>query len=274
MVTRTLPLRQVDWSQAGKERLLAVKGDPFLYARWERVVLLHFAVEPQTLRSQIRPPFELELHAGTGVVSVVAVTMRRFRPARRASCAAWPFALISRQAFLNLRTYVRLGSEPGALFLWGWLSQPLRVPMPSGMFGLPYAFASSRYEHRHETGKLDGQVRSRAMAGRFAYQARIDPRAPLATCEPGTLSEFAMERYTGFFSRRDERRVFRAWHPPWRQVPIAAEIEDRGLLDAACPWFRAARLIGANYSPGFETVWLGKAHRIVAPRRRHRALST
>ena len=273
MPAGALPLKQIDWSEKGKRRLVSVKGDPFLFARWERVVFLHFAVEPRTLRLQVRAPFDLELHEGKGVVSVAAVTMRRFRPVRRASLAAWPFVFNSRQAFLNLRTYVRLGDEPGVLFLWGWLSRPLRLPLPSGMFGLPYAFGALRYEHRHETGTLIGRVTSRAMSGGFAYQACVDAGAPLAPCEPGSLSEFAMERYTGFFCRGNERCLFRAWHPPWMQAPITAEIWDCSLIERAFPWFNGANLIGANYAPGFDTVWLGRAHGI-ARRPRHRALST
>ena len=119
MQRRALPQKQGDLSDAGKRRLLAVSGDPFLSARWERVVFLHFAIELDTLSPQIKAPFELELYDGDAVISVVAFTMRRFRPARLAAIIAWPFALISRQLFLNLRTYVRLGDEPGALFLWG-----------------------------------------------------------------------------------------------------------------------------------------------------------
>ena len=34
------------------------------------------------------------------------------------------------------------------------------------------------------------------------------------------------------------------------------------LLRAAWPWFVDARVVGANYSPGFSEVWMGRAHRI------------
>jgi hypothetical protein len=88
------------------------------------------------------------------------------------------------------------------------------------------------------------------------------------------MDEFALERYTGFFCRGDERGVFRVWHAPWLQAPIAAEIEDRSLLDTSFPWFKRARLIGGNYAPGFEHLWLGKAHHLPLPRRRRRGLST
>jgi len=275
MQRRAPPLTHAHCSDAAKRRLLAVNGDPFLSARWERVVFLHFALEPDVLRPQIRVPFELELYDGGAVISVVAFTMRRFRPARPASITAWPFALISRQLFLNLRTYVHLGDEPGALFLWGCLSRPMSLPFPSGIFGLPYAFGTFLCEHRHETGVVRGLVRSRLAPGSFAYQARVDPRAIFAECRTGTVGEFALERYTGYFRRNNSNWTFRAWHPPWQQAPITAEIEDRSLLDTAFPWFKGARLIAASYAPGFDRVWLGKAHCLGAlSRRRHRGPST
>ena len=189
MPRRAVLEKRCDSSDAGKKRLLSVKGDPFLLARWERVVFLHFMLEPETLRPQLRSPFELELYDGSAVISVVAITMRRFRPVRPISIAAWPFALISRQVFLNLRTYVRLGDEPGALFLWGWLSQPWRFPFPSGMFGLPYAFATLRCEHLHETGAVSGIATTPMVPGRFVYRAGVDARAIFVRCGPGTVGE-------------------------------------------------------------------------------------
>ena len=101
------------------------------------------------------------------------------------------------------------------------------------------------------------------------------PGTRFAPCEPGTLCEFALESYTGFFCRGSERYVFRAWHPPWLQAPVDVTIQERGLPDTVFPWFKEAKLMGANYAPGFEKVWLGKAHRLAGPpRRRHSAAST
>src|SRR5207249_1590877 len=104
------------------------------------------------------------------------------------------------------------------LFLWGWLSRPLGARLPSGMLGLPYAFAALKYAHEITADKLSGSAIARGARAKFAYQAAIEPHASVADCAPGSLAEFAMERYSGFFCRGDERRVFRVWHPPWKQV--------------------------------------------------------
>jgi len=256
---------------AAKRRLLSTRGDPFLFADWERVVFLHFVIAPDLLC--LPDGIELELYDGKAVVSLVALTMRRFRPCRRVSLA-WLLRPVVCQRFLNLRTYVRCQGEPGALFLHGWLSLPFRLRLPSGIFGLPYSFGSLDYQHGPEGGQISAVATEWPGGPRFVFRATSEPTAPcsqslnsagtgargFALCAPGSLAEFAMERYTGFFIWRKTTRVFRVWHPPWVQMPIRATLEDTTLVTAKFPWFRKATLAEANFAPGFERVWLGRAH--------------
>src|SRR6266404_4613073 len=181
-----------------KQRLLSGKGDPFLFADWERVVFLHYVVAPELVRPHVPDSLALELYEGNACVSLAAVTMRGFRPCRRGS-AGWLFRPIAEQRFLNVRTYVRCGEEPGVLFIRGWLSQPFGLGLPSGMCGLPYAFGSLEYKHQYETGVIHGQVTAKDLQARLAYRAAIDPTSSFQPCESGSLSEFAMERCSGFF---------------------------------------------------------------------------
>ncbi len=256
-------------SYASRRRLLSIRGDPFLFADWERVLFLHFAVPPELLRPYVQAPLELDLYRDQACVSLVALTMRQFRPCRRAS-VAWCFRPIASQRFLNLRTYVRCGDEPGALFLRGWLSQPFGWGLPSGLFGLPYTFAACDYQHHPEKGNCRGKVTT--AAGRFAYRSAVGPYrldqgvhesdscSSVLPCEAGSLCEFALERYAGFFYHGNQPRIFRAWHPPWQQMPLEVKIEDRSLITKQFPWFAEAKFIGANFAPGFKRVWLGKRH--------------
>src|SRR6266498_2587751 len=158
--------------------------------------------------------------------------MRRFRPARPLS-PGWLLAPISSQRFLNLRTYVHHREEPGALFLWGWLSKPASLSLPT--FDLPCAFAKVDYHHDFESGKLRGDVKADASC--FGYRAAIDPRSAFELCAPDSAAEFAMERYSGFFYRGNRARIFRAWHPPWLQTSLEARIEDHSLLTRKFKWF-------------------------------------
>jgi len=141
------------------------------------------------------------------------------------------------------------------------------------MFGLPYCFASLDYQHGIEKGTLCGVASTAPGSHRFGYRAPVSRPIVLEHCPSGSLAEFAMERYNGFFCRRDNRFVFRAWHPPWLQTSIDATIEDAGLITQKFPWFREAKLAGANFAPGFPEVWLGQPHRLSRDHGRRPVLS-
>lgn len=251
----------------------------FVLANWERVLFLHFASAPELVRRWVPAPFELELHQGRACLSLAAVTMTSFRPSHLLS-PGWLLRPIGRQQFLNFRTYVRYLDEPGVLFLWGWLSRPLPLRLPSGAFGLPYSFARLDYYHRPEHGVLRGAVTDEKNPSlRFAYRAKggLDSGPTIN----GSLAEFAMERCTGYFCRRHRARIsrgadlvdtapgftpciFHGRHPRWRQVPLDAVIEEANLVTSKFPWFREASFAEANFGMGFDDVRLGLARRLLS----------
>ena len=260
-----------EFCEAAKARLLATPGEPFLYADWENVVFLHFTISPELLRAHVSAPFELEIWRDQAWLSLVALTMRRFRPGRRSSAAAL-LGCLTCQRFFNFRTYARACGEPGALFLHGWFSRPWRLPWPSARFGFPYAFADSVYEHSGKNGEIHGTVRAFGKA--LNYTANCEAKEPELSGNRGLIpTEFLLERYTGFFFRAGAPRVFRAWHPPWQQIPLAARISDLSLILAQFPWFAEARFAGAQFAPGFRDVWIGRAHRFSNINQRRPVLS-
>jgi uncharacterized protein len=104
-----------------------------------------------------------------------------------------------------------------------------------------------------------GQIRARD--GRFEYEASLaDDRT---TCEPGSLSEFLLERYTAFTSTGWRKQFFRVWHEPWRQCSIDLDVITDDLLAATGDWWPTAEMVAANYSPGVS-VWMGWPHRAQA----------
>jgi uncharacterized protein YqjF (DUF2071 family) len=90
----------------------------------------------------------------------------------------------------------------------------------------------------------------------------VEVEAPLSECDPGSLDEWLMERYSAFNSAWGRKRYFRVWHEPWRQCKAQVEISDTSLLDSNWDWFRDAEFVGANYSTCVRNVCLGRPHRL------------
>ncbi len=236
--------------------MLAKAGEPLFLARWDRAVFIHYEADPVLLQREV--PFPLDLREGCAFVSIVAFTLLRMRPRLGGRLSEWLFKPIASHEFLNVRTYVRHAGESGIFFLAEWLSNPLSVRLGPRTFSLPYRFGQLRYAHRQEEGEILGTVTSNE--GRLGYSAAI-PSAGFDQIEPGSLTEFLLERYTAFTCRGRRRRLFRVWHEPWRQTPIEIEVTVNDLLPSTGAWWQSAECVGANYSPGVD-VWMGRPHRI------------
>ena len=118
--------------------MLSARGEPMFYARWDRAVFFHYTTDPASLQPDV--PFELDLRDGRAFVSIVAFTLLGMRPRIGGRFGEWLLRPIANHEFLNVRTYVRHGDEPGIYFLAEWLSNPLSVRL-----GPRYALPSWRF---------------------------------------------------------------------------------------------------------------------------------
>ena len=241
-------------SGAARARMLSRRGEPLFLADWMRVLMVHFEVDTGALQRDV--PYALDLRDGRAFVSLVAFTMANMRPRLGGKLGAWLCRPIATHHFLNVRTYVRHGGEPGIHFLAEWLSSRLAAALGPATFGLPYRFGKINYLHDFSSGELVGSVDGAGET--FSYRADLEIGAPFAPCVSGSLDEWLMERYTAFNCVGGGRKFFRIWHPPWPQCAVEVELRDVSLLRRNWPWFSGARLVSANCSPGLRGVWMGR----------------
>jgi uncharacterized protein len=244
--------------EEARRRFAAIEGAPVFLCEWPRVLFVHYVVEADILMRHV--PFELELFDGHAVVSVVAFTMRRFRPRWGGRLTEWFFWPARTNSFFNVRTYVQHGGELGAYFMTQWLSHPFCLFARLPALRLPWHLGRMDYRHVHERGKLTGCVIG-GEGRRLSYSATIAAGASFVPPASGSLAEFAMERYTAFALRGGKPVVFRVWHEPWPQCSIDVKLQDDGLLAQPGNWIQHARFAGANYSIGCTEVWMGRVRR-------------
>ena len=247
-------------SERARERFLKEERTPLFRCEWPRVLFVHYEIEPAILQPLV--PFELELFNGKAIVSLAAFTMHRFRPNRGGRLGEWIFSPAAKNSFLNVRAYVRHQGESGVFFMTQWLSHPFCLLGRLPMLRLPWHLGRMRYDFRQERGRLHGYVgasggRSLTIAAAFPIGSAFKP------AEPGSLAEFAMERYTAFALRGGKDVVFRVWHEAWPQRAVEVELEDAGLLALSGDWHRHARFAGANYTIGCDDVWMGRVRTLM-----------
>ena len=248
-----------DASAAGRARLLSLPGEPLFLADWRSAVFIHYEVPVKKLQAEV--PFELDLHESKAYVTLVAFTMRGMRPFHGGRLAAWLLKPIATNDYLNVRTYVRHGSEAGIYFLTEWMNNRFSVHLGAWLFGLPYRFGFLNYRHDEETGVLKGAVEDSAHGTLFHYEAALADSS-FVPCPAGSLDEFLLERYTAFTAHRGKRRYFRIWHRPWLQQRIRVSARNNQLVADVWPWFAEATPRTGNYSPGARDVWMGRPHGI------------
>jgi hypothetical protein len=274
-------------SAAARRRMLGQFGEPLFIAGWHDVLMIHFEVDAAALQRDV--PFELDLRDGRAFVSLVAFTMREMRPRFGGKWTALLFRPIATHHFLNVRTYVRHGGECGIHFLAEWLTSRLAVMLGPRTFGLPYRYGRISYLRDLEKGDISGRVEDAKGRASLRFEGRITnsndtqarekfgqsgnsalpqiarerrPTEDFRPCAAGSLDEWLMERYIAFNSANRVRRFFRVWHPPWPQRPVNVELGETSLVATNWPWFDEARMVGANFSPGFDTVWMGRPNTV------------
>ena len=199
-------------TEDGTERRSPMKW--IIRQEWRDVLFVHFRVDPGLIQSLI--PFDLDLFEGAAVLSIVPFEMRSVR---------FPLTPVvpgvSNLRELNLRTYVKVGSETGVYFVTLDTDHALAVWIARFFFHLPY-----RKVRMH--GKVTGD-RYRFESLHPEHGVALEAALQKTARSESKLHTWAVERYQLF--TKDRERVYRGRvrHEPWSTSPVDLIRIEEGL---------------------------------------------
>jgi uncharacterized protein YqjF (DUF2071 family) len=193
---------------------------------WHDLLFAHWPVDKAALAAKLPSSLTLDLYDGEAWLAVVPFHMTNVAPHGVPS-------LPGMSAFpeLNVRTYVRVGDQPGVYFFSLDAANALAVVTARTMFHLPYYQASIRVEAQ------DGGFRYRSRRSGLGNSAALDvvyrPDGPVSHARAGTLEYFLTERYCLYTVGKGGHALrLEIHHPPWPLQPAEASIQVNTMADA------------------------------------------
>lgn len=198
---------------------------PFLTAEWSNLFLATYAVPPSLLEPRLPPGLTLDLREGQAFVSLVAFDFRN----TRVLGVPWPG--YRDFAELNLRFYVRHGTERGVVFVREFVPQRLVAWLARVTYNEPYVAAPLGGAFRDEPETFS--VEYRLHYGGREHVLRATGRKPAVRPTETSVEHFFKEHQWGFGITRGGRPLrYEVVHPIWDVYPVQAyEIDlDWGLV--------------------------------------------
>jgi uncharacterized protein YqjF (DUF2071 family) len=206
---------------------------------WEHLLFAHWRADPDALQRLLPRGVELDLRDGEAWLGVVPFTMTGTRALG---------LRLGTMAELNVRTYVRVGSDLGVWFLSLDCSSPLAVATGRSVYGLRYRLA------RMATAETAGRIHYVSSRPDGAFAGSFAPLGAVHTAEPGSLEHFLVERYRLYALRRGRLVSARVQHDPWPLQPAAASLETNTVVPPAIaldgtPLLHYARRVDTRIGP-------------------------
>lgn len=188
--------------QARLKERLRPDGPIVMYQRWEELLFLHWAVEPDRVQHHLPSGLTVDTFDGAAWVGVVPFQMRKVRP-RFLPSVPW----FSNFPELNLRTYVvDAEGRPGVWFYSLDTPQPVANWIARRFFNLNYRRArfqvdssAEAFRYRSELRLTDGWDEPQE----YSWRRKGKP----FQAEPDSLNFFLAERYRLFAYDPRRKRI-------------------------------------------------------------------
>ncbi len=193
----------------------ALAPGAFLTARWERLAMINYEVDPALLRERVPPGVELDTWSARCFVSMVGFLFLDTR------VLGLPIPFHRDFEEVNLRFYVRRRGAPdgdrrGVVFVKELVPRWAIATVANTVYNERYQSLPMR--HRIEWPDDDARdVEFGWRLGGRWNRLRVAGEGVAAIPSPGSEEEFITEHYWGYAGQRDGGCVeYRVEHPQWR----------------------------------------------------------
>ena len=210
----------------------------FLTAKWRKLIMAQYTVDPAVLNPFLPEGLELDLFHGECFVSLIGFLFDRVR----LKGLAIPFH--TRFEEVNLRFYVRSREKDGSarrgvVFLRELVPRLAITLVANLLYEEPYRTARMRREITQTESSLEVLYDWKWRERWHRIEAEASPeRQPIAS---GSIEEFITEHYWGFTKRsRGATSQYQVEHPRWETYAVR-----RSMMDVD---------FGALYGPAFASL--------------------
>jgi uncharacterized protein YqjF (DUF2071 family) len=197
----------------------APRGRPFLTARWCNLILANYPVPDDLLVPHLPDGLHLDRRDGAAWCSLVAFEFRDTR------VLGIPWPGYRRFPEVNLRFYVRHGSERGVVFIREYVQSRLIAGIARTVYGEPYAVAPIFCAIEESGSAVHAEYRLHTGGREHRFHAVGDK--PAVRPPAGSTEHFFKEQRWGF--GRDRRGFtvrYLVTHPEWDAYPIRDWVID------------------------------------------------
>ncbi len=186
----------------------------FLSARWERLILLTYDVDPALLADHLPPGLIADTIDGRAFVSLVAFDFLN----TRVLGIPWPGYRDFPE--VNLRFYVRHpDGRRGVVFIREYVPKTLIALLAKWLYNEPYQAApmNSNWKEEESFFQLQHELRIGGSIQRLQVELGCKPEMS----QEDSLDHFFKEHSWGFGQTRSGRLLeYQVWHPLWETLPV------------------------------------------------------
>lgn len=185
----------------------------FLKAEWRHLVLLTYPTPDHLLAPHLPPGLELDRWQGQALCSIVAFRFIKTR--------VWgvPWPGLTSFPEINLRFYVRHGTERGVMFIRETVPSRLIASVARGFYNEPYVNVAMSAKVTEDAELISAEYGFNWEGVQF----RIEASGQLLPITPGeeTFEHFLKEQTWGYGRSREGKTTrYRVDHPRWRIHPV------------------------------------------------------